>query len=806
MLYDRLDALRERTRRRLDAVHRGEHVLNHQSMSERQSYHELLTGRLSQLGAVERGLCFGRLDNDDETRFYIGRLGLFDDDYEPVLVDWRAPVAQAFYGATPARRLGVRRRRHLRTRGRTVIGIEDDVLDLAALDDTERRQLSGEAALLASLTAGRAGRMNEIVATIQAEQDQVIRSDLAGILVVEGGPGTGKTVVALHRAAYLLYTHRARLAGRGVLIVGPNPTFTRYIDQVLPSLGETEVVLATLAELYPGVSATGRDEPLAARVKGDPRMADVVAAAVRDRQRVPDNDLDLVVDGEPYVLSRALCERARDRARSARDGEPANRARRHFVRDILGALTRQAVDRLGADLLTDADVEDIRRELAGSPEVRAAIDGRWPELTPTELLADLYSSADLIASAAPAFTAAERAALLRPGPPDGQQWTPADVPLLDEAAEHLGELDRTVFAAAAAERREVGEVSEDTGYARAGIELQQEYEQFADDFTSDDVDPLAEGVVRRYRAGEAGGPVTENALEDRGWVYGHVIVDEAQELPAMAWRLLMRRCPARSMTLVGDLAQAGAPGAPATWAEVLDLWAPGRWRRERLTVNYRTPAPIMALAADVLAAIDPDAAPPGSVRDGAEPWWESVDEAGLAPAVTAALDRELAALDAEAFSGSANPGANPDGHCDGHSAGHPDRGVPAGRLAVIVPESRFAELGRQLRAARTDVALGGSPAVLDARVALLTVAQAKGLEFDSVAVVDPAAILEAGRPDTSSAYDLSPAHGAGDMYVALTRATRRLGVVTTGPLPDVLARLARGCGHEDEHESRHVTR
>ncbi|MGW0229492.1 HelD family protein [Actinopolymorpha singaporensis] len=787
MLYDRLDALRQRTQDRLGVVHRGEHVQNDQAMSERQSYHELHTKRLSQLRAVERGLCFGRLDNDDETRLYIGRLGLFDEDYEPLLIDWRAPVAQAFYGATPARRLGVRRRRHLRTRGRTVVGIEDDVLDLAALDDTERRQLSGEAALLASLTAGRTGRMNEIVATIQAEQDKVIRSDLAGILVVEGGPGTGKTVVALHRAAYLLYTHRKRMARRGVLIVGPNSTFTRYIDQVLPSLGETDVVLATLGELYPGVSATGRDEPLAARVKGDPRMADVVAAAVRDRQRVPEHDLALVVDGEPYVLSRVTCERARERARAraGRDGELANRARRHFVRDVLGALTRQAVDRLGADLLGDADVEDVRAELARSPEVRAAIDSLWPELTPTELLADLYSSADLLASAAPALTAAERAALLRPGSPATQRWTPADVPLLDEAAEHLGELDRTVHAAAQAERREAGEVSEETGYARAGVELQQEYEQFADDFTSDDVDPLAEGVVRRYRGGEAGGPVTEGALADRAWVYGHVIVDEAQELPAMAWRLLMRRCPARSMTLVGDLAQASAPGAPDSWAEALDLWARGRWRRERLTVNYRTPAPIMALAADVLATIDPQAAPPRSVRDGAEPWWRPVEETDLGPALSAALDRELAALDAEASTAASTATSTE---------------ASAGRLAVIVPESRFTDLGRQLRRARTDVALGGSPAVLDARVALLTVAQAKGLEFDSVVVVDPAAILAAGgsvRPG---------GHGAGDLYVALTRATLRLGVVTTGPLPDVLTRLAAPAGVIGGRGGEHATR
>ncbi|GAA2758576.1 3'-5' exonuclease [Actinopolymorpha rutila] len=277
--------------------------------------------------------------------------------------------------------------------------------------------------------------------------------------------------------------------------------------------------------------------------------------------------------------------------------------------------------------------------------------------------------------------------------------------------------------------------------------------------------------------------MAEGALGDRAWVYGHVIVDEAQELPAMAWRLLMRRCPARSMTLVGDLAQASAPGAPGSWGEVLDLWARGRWRRERLTVNYRTPAPIMALAADVLATIDPDATPPGSVREGAEPWWLGVEEGSglpeLGQVVSAALDRELAALTADAN----HDGAQSDG---GHSVGSGS----AGRLAVIVPESRFADLGRQLLEARTDVALGGSPAVLDARVALLTVAQAKGLEFDSVVVVDPAAILAAGRPGVHGAPEAHGEHGAGDLYVALTRATRRLGVVTTGPLPDVLTRLA----------------
>ena len=273
MLYARLDALRARVADRMGETHRGPTAANDQASSERQSFHELHSGRLAQLTAVERGLCFGRLDHEDESRTYVGRLGLFDDDYDLLLIDWRAEAAQPFYRATPAARMGVVCRRHLRTKGRVVVGVDDDVLDLAAVDEDQRRRLSGEAALLASLAAGRTGRMADIVATIQAEQDLVIRSDLAGILVVEGGPGTGKTVVALHRAAYLLYTYRDQLAKRGVLIIGPNATFVRYIDQVLPSLGETEVILATIGEFYPGIVATGRDSPEAERVKGDPRMA-----------------------------------------------------------------------------------------------------------------------------------------------------------------------------------------------------------------------------------------------------------------------------------------------------------------------------------------------------------------------------------------------------------------------------------------------------------------------------------------------------------------------------------------------------
>src|SRR5918996_2830347 len=308
-LYRRLDTLRERAQTELERALGRDGGGNVQARVDRDAFVARYSGRLAQLAAAEHGLCFGRLDHADGSHLYIGRLGLLDDDGEPLLVDWRAPAAQPFYRATWAAPAGVVRRRHLRTRGREVLGIEDDVLDPDALSDAEREGLTGEAALLAALTASRTGRMSDIVATIQAEQDRVIRADLPGILVVQGGPGTGKTAVALHRAAYLLYTHRERLARRGVLVLGPNPTFLRYIEQVLPSLGETDVLLSTVGGLFPGVDATA-DEPLeVAAVKGDPRMVEVLAAAITDRQRVPDEDIVVEVGGQRLGLDPETGER-----------------------------------------------------------------------------------------------------------------------------------------------------------------------------------------------------------------------------------------------------------------------------------------------------------------------------------------------------------------------------------------------------------------------------------------------------------------------------------------------------------------
>jgi DNA helicase IV len=753
LLYQHLDERRRYTVARLNQVLSAPNAGTPQARSERDAAAAMYADQLATLDGVEQGLCFGRLDlhgggdedDDEEGRRYIGRLGLLDEqrDYRPLLIDWRAPAARPFYTATAARPEGVRRRRHIRTRSRTVLAVEDEVLDLLpdqdALDDVAehsptRISLTSEAALMAALTANRTGQMSDIVATIQAEQDRIIRAKPQGVLVVQGGPGTGKTAVALHRAAYLLYTHRRQLAKRGVLVVGPNSTFLRYIGHVLPSLGETSVLLSTVAGLHPGLHARGVEPDRTAAVKGRVEMAKVLVAAVRDRQRVPTEPIELPIDNAaPVQLDGAVCQPARTRAR--RSHRPHNEAKQIFQQEVVAALADQVANGLGADVLGRGDLAEIRTELRDSPELTAALEMLWPTLSPEQLLTDLYADPQRLASATHrVLDSDERDLLARPAPgPDADPelvWTPADVALLDEAAELLGS-DGSAEAA-----REAAALRAELQYAQGVLDILDLDEDLDPELlrATDliDADRLADR--QRARGYES---TADRAAADRTWTYGHIIVDEAQELSPMAWRVLMRRCPSRSMTVVGDLAQTGTRAGARSWHGVLGPYVAQRWRLEELTVNYRNPAEIAELADRVLAAIDVDITPPRSVR-----------RSGVAPRAVQvrSLADELPAVVAEEFAA-----------------------VGDGRLAVLAPAEAVGELRRVLRAP--------GAGDLDAPVTVLTVAQAKGLEFDAVVLVDPAAILAE-----------SP-RGLNDLYVALTRTTHRLCVAHQGALPPVLAPL-----------------
>ena len=717
VLYRRLDELRTRTRGDLEKVRRGSAGGTHQARSERDAYATMYEDRLAQLYGVEERLCFGRLDLQDGAARYIGRIGLLDEDQNRLLVDWRAEAATPFYQATAAHPLDVVRRRHLQTRGRQVLSVEDEVLDLDGIDaDTP---LAGEGALLAAVNAQRTGRMGDIVGTIQAEQDAIIRSTLDGVLVVEGGPGTGKTAVALHRAAYLLYGDRDRLARAGVLVVGPTPMFMRYIEQVLPSLGETGVVMLTSGQLVPGVDATEHDPAPVAALKGDLRMADAIARAVRDRQRIPAAPITIDIDGRTLRITPGMVRAAQEKAR--RTGKPHNQARVTFVKDLLGHLATRLAEQIGG--LDEYDRQALISDLRDHIDVRREINLLWMPLTEQRVVSRLLSDWDRLTHAAPWLTAAQVDLLLRPV---DAPFTVDDVPLLDEAAELLGEdeaAQQAEAARAAAERREL------TSYARQVLAMTGSSGLVSADQVVDGITGTGSDLT-----------TAERAVTDRTWAFGHVVVDEAQELSPMMWRVLGRRNPTRSMTVVGDLAQTNAASGADSWAQVLAPLVQDRWRRATLTVSYRTPAQIMDVAADILAHTGLEVAVPRSVRQGDwPPTAARVEEADLPERIVKDVRRLVG-------------------------------DVRGGRVAVICVPARVGALTACLRSEFGDD-VGTGTTALDRPVAVLGVQETKGLEFDAVLVVEPAEIVDAGP------------RGINDLYVAVTRPTQQLHVVHVRDLP-----------------------
>ncbi|MEU3920550.1 UvrD-helicase domain-containing protein [Streptomyces sp. NPDC029004] len=715
LAHERLDQLRAEAEAAMNATI-AQVSTDRQALVERDVGVAEYSATLSALNAADTGLCFGRIDRRDGVTYHIGRTGIRRDDAErtPLLIDWRARVARPFYLATGYEPMGLRRRRHITTQGRTVTALHDEIMDLADTTRTGYESHDADEVLLAALNSARTGRMGDIVSTIQAEQDHIIRAPHRGVLVVEGGPGTGKTAVALHRAAYLLYANREQLAKRAVLIVGPNPAFLGYIGEVLPSLGETGVLLATVGELFPGVAVTGTDSPAAAAVKGRADMAGALAEAVRDRQEVPEKDAPMVIrhDDGDLLLDWDIAVEARHKARET--GLPHNLARPHFVFRIIDDLTTQLADRIGADpyggpnFLGPDDIAQLGKAIAASAEVHAAIASLWPPLTPQQFLADYLAH--------PTHLPEDDAELIRR---TGGGWTAADVPLLDEAAELLGEDNSAALAAAEAERaRQIAYAQGvlDVSYASRTYEFEdkQDIDEDASEVLAahDIID--AERMAERQEEADHRS-AAERAAADRTWAFGHIIVDEAQELSAMAWRLLMRRSPTRSMTLVGDPAQTGDPAGCGSWQEILAPYVQDRWQLARLGVNYRTPAEIMEYASQRRRATDPGFEPPRSIRStGVGPWERTVPLG------------EVARIAAE-------------------------QAPEEGRLAVIAPRELHAELAGPGE--------NDGPLDLSLPVVLIDPRQAKGLEFDTVLVVDP---------DRMSANDL---------YVALTRATQRLGII-----------------------------
>ncbi|MCI9887313.1 AAA family ATPase [Micrococcales bacterium 31B] len=732
-LYARLDDLIEKTETRLRTVQSTNYGSTHQNRSERDAFAARYQDRLAQLQSVEHQLTFGRIDargpGDSATggeTHYVGRIGLTGDDGQQQLVDWRAPAAAPFYQATASAPMGVARRRHLTIRSRRVTDIEDDVLDLDLLDDDGTVQ--GEGALLQALNAQRSGRMSDIVATIQGEQDRIIRAETRGVLVVQGGPGTGKTAVALHRAAYLLYTQRERLDRAGVLLVGPNAAFLKYIEKVLPSLGETGVVMATLGSLLPGVHATRHDDAPVAEVKGNFAMVRFLHRAVEDRQKTLEAPRELVLDdGTRLTLRPQDVAEARNIARSTR--KPHNEARVVFVREMLARLVRQWESKLreaGVTVMPD-DRSGYLEDLRTTHDVRVALNLLWMPLAPVTLLDSLFSKPRYLRSAARALRHLDASILARPA---GSPLTVEDIPLLDELAELLGTDDEAERAASRRLRDETAQLVE---YA----------ENVVQNHGLDTVS--AEMLAARVQAGATPGRLTaaERAANDRTWAFGHVVLDEAQELSAMQWRVLFRRCPSKSMTIVGDIAQTSTPAGARSWSGALHHYVQDRLTVADLTVNYRTPRQISAVADRLLADNGVRVRTPRAVREGTWPvTYHRLPEA-------ADVTEWGAALDAAVARSSSSVG---------------------GRVAVIATAGMISRLRGELEtrwATRADFGSRG----LDTEIAVLTPQEAKGLEFDAVVIAEPQDLCDAGP------------RGINDLYVAMTRPTQRLDILYARRLP-----------------------
>lgn len=709
--YRRIEAMRKAAQEMMEAALATPRGGTHQARAERDMIVRRSLSRLEQLEIGDQALCFGRIDikssdSEGETSFHIGRLAVADEDLEPLVVDWRAPVAEPFYRATGKEPMNLSRRRHFATEHQQIVAIEDEFFDAAEIEGeltpgSDELSLVGPGALFAAVTRSRTGRMRDIVATIQAQQDEIIRSPLSETLVVQGGPGTGKTAVALHRAAYLLYTYRMRLERQGVLVVAPSRIFARYVDQVLPSLGETGVEIMTIDGLSGFGEATLPETREEALLKGDLRMAGVLSKALRDRQRPLRHSEEIALGAfvvkitpkESEEVVRFVKRRGgshNQRRKVVESLLAAKLAEKYLERNSqLGGDNEDAEDLLGeeVDFVSGSDAGDeltVKRDLVQriqkSAQFQRMVQRIWPKLTPEVFLDDLFSHKPLIRLAGKKdLSEREIDLLFRPsqlGKP-AMAWSRSDLVLLSEARVLLGTYKKK----------------------------------------SQDPD------------------------EDRG--FGHIIIDEAQDLSPIAARMIGRYSLSGSMTILGDIAQSTSPFGKRSWEEITAPLPKARsFKLVELAINYRTPQEVMDVAGALLARLAPELRTATSIRHSGEPVVViEVDNADLAHSAATVVESELKLVD-------------------------------PGTVALLCPgEAKDFFAGELSNLGSLSADEGES------RLSILSVEEAKGLEFDSVVIAQANKLLPGNGPNLQA------------LYVAMTRTTKRLIFLDNKDLPEVLTDL-----------------
>ena len=655
--------------------------------------------RLAVLDAEQEGLVFGRLDLTDGEVRYVGRIGVRDADYEPLVIDWRAPAAEPFYRATPSDPMQVIRRRVLHCRGARVVGIEDDLLDGESAD--HELVVIGEGALLAALTRARDHTMRDIVATIQAEQDEAIRAPYQGFTMIAGGPGTGKTVVALHRAAYLLYSNRRRFESGGVLVVGPSQVFMNYIARVLPSLGEGSVTLRSIGAVASDVlRITGDrvDDPRTAAIKGSLGMVKVLRRLVQEPPQEVPLELRITVDGSVLVLPPETLARIRIQVLAH---HKLNTGRDAVQKELLNAMWRAWKPDPDDALDHDQERDEFGDRVLELASFRMFLNAWWPAVNAPQALARL-ADVELLKRISASILSSAECELLSASYQNATDWTAADAALLDELVHLLGPVP-------------VQEETEVPGLPDLDSETQEVFT------TADLLSPARE-------------PDPFDLPHD---TYAHVLVDEAQDVSPMQWRMLRRRGGSASWTIVGDPAQSSLADSDEANRAIEEIIGTAPVRRFRLSTNYRSPSEVFDLAAKVVVADFPDADLPTAVRStGHEPQLLlPADAAPESPTIPRAMINIVRSLLAEV----------------------------EGTVGVICPPSTKDELAAQMERAEL---LGAE------RVVVITAQQAKGLEYDAVLVITPDDIVAE-----------SPG-GVRALYVALTRPTQRLVTLDAAPGAD----------------------
>ena len=567
LIYGRFDELKSLVTKRLSST-RAQKELNLTSMTERDSFATMYEDRLSSLRAGEYRLVFGKLRMKDGSERYIGRMGLLENE-KPILLDWRAKAASPFYEATFFDDMGAALRRHITLENRRVVKLEDELLDLSPEKSEKALKegiLSGEGALMAALEESRTGKMGDIVSTIQREQNRIIRMPLNSTVVVQGGPGTGKSAVALHRAAYLLYTYRKELEASGVLIIGPSQAFVHYIDDVLPCLGETDILIRTMSEMLPGVTVNCKDSPLAAKVKGDLRMVQVIKSAIKRHIRIPRELPAISVNGIKLKLEPEEIAKGQAFARSA---GPYEVARRAFVDSMCSLLFSKYEEAAGEQLSGD-DGEFVKEQIRENAQVRLALNLSWLPLSARWLLDDLFSKPAKLKTLAPWMSEEEVQSLMR----EKGKVSEGDIPLLDTAMDLLGE----------EEVRKKGPSSSraDKEFAKSTMAM------FGVSPSLVSASDLLSSLSPSERKS-----VVEQAAVDRKWQFGHIIVDEAQELTAMQWRMLRKRSASKSFTIVGDVAQTSSLAGTRSWKKSLSPVFGRDWTLCPLEIDYRNPREVV---------------------------------------------------------------------------------------------------------------------------------------------------------------------------------------------------------------------